>query len=163
VAKLVRNKSFFIQFKRNKNSIFEWLTFTGIVAQFGPEYAALGNYIHGRETIIHHSDRCIQYCCPDYSEFAVGKGMVLSTTDKYDPYENAVDERISGILKYEFGLIRTLPDLDTARKMVKESVATYNRKRRHRPLAMKTPDFANANQQHDYISYRTGVDGRVKC
>ena len=124
---------------------------------------ALRNCIHGRETIIHHSDRGIQYCCPDYSEFAVGKGMILSTTEKYDPYENAVAERINGILKYELGLIRILPDLDTARKMVKESIATYNSKRRYRSLAMKTPDFAHTNQQHDYISYRTGVDGRVKC
>lgn len=41
VAQLVRNKSFFIQFSRNKNSIFEWLTFTGIVAQFSAEYAVI--------------------------------------------------------------------------------------------------------------------------
>jgi putative transposase len=124
---------------------------------------ALGNCTHGREKIIHHSDRGIQYCCPDYSEFAVGKGMVLSTTEKYDPYENAVAERINGILKYEFGLVRTLPGLEAARKMVRESVGTYNSKRRHRSLGMQTPDFAHIHQLHDYVSYRRGVDGRVKC
>jgi transposase InsO family protein len=42
--------------------------------------------------------------CPDYSEFAQNKGFILSTTQQYDPYENAVAERINGILKYEFGL-----------------------------------------------------------
>jgi len=104
------------------------------------------------ETIIHHSERGIQYSFPDYSEFAVGKGVILSTTEKYYPYKNAVAELINSILKYEFGIIRTLPDLDTARKMVKESIATYNSKRRHRSSAMKMPDFAQINQQNDYIS-----------
>ena len=72
---------------------------------------AVNNCIYNRETIIHHSDRGIQYCCPDYSEFANQKGMMLSTTEKYDPYENAVAERINGILKYEFGLVKTIPAL----------------------------------------------------
>lgn len=62
------------------------------------------NSIHNHQNVIHHSDRGIQYCCPDFSEFAQNKGFVLSTTQQYDPYENAVAERINGILKYEFGL-----------------------------------------------------------
>jgi hypothetical protein len=53
-------------------------------------------------------------------------GMLLSTTQKYDPYENAVAERINGILKYEFGLIKTLPNLVTAQKMLREAVNIYN-------------------------------------
>lgn len=77
---------------------------------------AINNCIYNRETIIHHSDRGIQYCCPDYAEFATKRAMVLSTTEKYDPYENAVAERVNGILKYEFGLIRTIPNLETAKK-----------------------------------------------
>jgi len=124
---------------------------------------AVNNCIYNRETIIHHSDRGIQYCCPDYSEFATKKGMVLSTTEKYDPYENAVAERINGILKYEFGLIRTLPNLETAKKMISQSVEVYNNKRRHRSLKMNTPNFAHINQQHEYVSYKRGVDQRVKC
>jgi transposase InsO family protein len=56
------------------------------------------NCIHKHKNIIHHSDRGIQYCCPDYSEFAQNKGFILSTTQQYDPYEN-VAERINGILK----------------------------------------------------------------
>ncbi|MBN9314070.1 MAG: transposase family protein [Chryseobacterium sp.] len=47
------------------------------------------------------SDRGIQYCCPDYTEFTRKLGFKMSTTQKYDPYENAVAERIKGILKYE--------------------------------------------------------------
>ncbi len=124
---------------------------------------ALNQCIYNRPTIIHHSDRGIQYCCPDYSEFATGKGMVLSTTEKYDPYENAVAERINGILKYEFGMVKTIPNLETAKKMIKQSVEVYNNKRRHRSLRMQTPGFAHTNQQHTYVSYRRGSDQRVEC
>ncbi len=60
---------------------------------------AIKNRIYPHKNIIHHSDRGIQYCCPDYSEFAESNDMILSTTEKYDPYENAVAERINGILK----------------------------------------------------------------
>ena len=115
---------------------------------------AIKNCEHKHQSIIHHSDRGIQYCCPDYAEFAQGKGMILSTTEKYDPYENAVAERINGILKYEFGLIKTIPSLAIANKMLKESVDVYNNERRHCSLEMQTPDFAHTNQTHQYKSYR---------
>ena len=115
---------------------------------------AINNCEHHRETILHHSDRGIQYCCPDYSEFAEQKGMVLSTTEKYDPYENAVAERINGILKYEFGLIKTIPSLQLANKMLQESVEVYNNERRHCSLQMQTPNFAHTNQLHPYKSYK---------
>ena len=115
---------------------------------------ALKNCEHNHQTIIHHSDRGIQYCCPDYSDFATEKGMILSTTEKYDPYENAVAERINGILKYEFGLIKTIPSLDIANKMLKGSVDVYNNERRHCSLKMQTPNFAHTNQTHTYKSYK---------
>ncbi len=115
---------------------------------------ALKNRIYPHKNVIHHSDRGIQYCCPDYSEFAKSNNMILSTTEKYDPYENAVAERINGILKYEFGLIKTIPSLEIANKMVNQAVATYNNERRHRSLEMKTPGFAHVHQQHSYKSYR---------
>jgi transposase InsO family protein len=115
---------------------------------------AVKNCEHNHKNIIHHSDRGIQYCCPDYSEFATGKGMILSTTEKYDPYENAVAERINGILKYEFGLIKTIPSIEIANKMLKEAVEVYNNERRHCSLQMKTPNFAHTNQTHQYKSYK---------
>lgn len=115
---------------------------------------AVKNCEHNRQSIIHHSDRGIQYCCPDYSEFAESKGMILSTTEKYDPYENAVAERINGILKYEFGLIKTIPSLDIANKMLKEAVEIYNNERRHCSLEMMTPAFAHTHQKHIYKSYK---------
>jgi putative transposase len=123
---------------------------------------AVKNRIYPHKNVIHHSDRGIQYCCPDYSEFAESNNMILSTTEKYDPYENAVAERINGILKYEFGLIKTIPTLETANKMVKEAVAIYNNERRHRSLEMKTPGFAHVHQTHTYKSYRK-LERRQEC
>jgi len=115
---------------------------------------AIKNKEHNQEKTIHHSDRGIQYCFPEYTEFAINNGMLLSTTEKYDPYENAVAERINGILKYEFGLIRTIPTLEVAQKMLQESVEIYNNKRRHRSLQMQTPAFAHKHQEHQYKSYK---------
>jgi transposase InsO family protein len=124
---------------------------------------AIKNCIHKRETIIHHSDRGIQYCCDTYANFAKSQGFIMSTTEKYDPYENAVAERINGILKYEFGMNKNIPSIEIAKKMITQSVTIYNTKRRHYSLKMQTPNFAHTQQQHDYISYKTGSDKRIKC
>ena len=107
------------------------------------------------EYIIHHSDRGLQYCCPDYTDFARKLGYKMSTTQKYDPYENAVAERINGILKYEFGFINVLPDLKTAQKMIKVAVEIYNNERLHWSLNLKTPQQAhNEFNTQIYKSYR---------
>lgn len=114
------------------------------------------NMIHKHQSVIHHSDRGIQYCCPAYTEVAKGLGFVMSTTQKYDPYENAVAERINGILKYEFGLRKTLPDILMARKMVKQAVEIYNNKRLHWSLDFKTPQHVHLHyNQQKYKSYAT--------
>ena len=115
---------------------------------------AINNKQHGAAQTIHHSDRGIQYCFPEYTKFACDNGMILSTTEKYDPYENAVAERINETLKYEFGLIKTIPSLEIANKMLKQAVNIYNNQRRHRSLEMATPSFAHTNQTHSYKSYR---------
>jgi transposase InsO family protein len=115
---------------------------------------AVNNRIYKNKETIHHSDRGIQYCCPDFSEFAKSRQMILSTTQNSSPYENAVAERVNGILKQEFGLGKTIPNLKTAQKMVKQAVEIYNNQRRHYSLELKTPQFANLNQIHKYKSYK---------
>lgn len=115
---------------------------------------AVNNRIYSNQNTIHHSDRGIQYCCPDFSEFAKAKQMTLSTTQNSSPYENAVAERVNGILKQEFGLGKTIPNLKTAQKMVKQAIEIYNKQRRHYSLELKTPEFAHMNQIHKYKSYK---------
>jgi putative transposase len=100
---------------------------------------AYKNCIFNHKNIIHHSDRGIQYCCPDYSQYAENKGFILSTTQQYDPYENAIAERINGILKYEFGLRNTIKSVDIAQKMVAQAVELYNNLRMHWSLDFKKP------------------------
>lgn len=115
---------------------------------------ALKNCVHNTKNIIHHSDRGIQYCCTEYAKFATENNIRLSTTEKYDPYENAVAERINETLKYEFGLIKTIPTLEFANKMIHQAVAIYNNERRHRSIQMQTPSTAHTNQKHTYLSYK---------
>lgn len=93
----------------------------------------------GRGRLIHHSDRGIQYCSAYYQALHEQHGLTCSMTDGYDCYQNALAERINGILKTEFLLYRP-ESLDQARRMVNESVDIYNRERPHMALKYKTPD-----------------------
>ena len=61
------------------------------------------------------------------------------------------------------GDINDIPSLEIAIKMIRQAVDIYNSKRRHYSLQFKTPNFAHVNQQHDYVSYKRGIDQRVKC
>lgn len=90
--------------------------------------------------IIHHSDRGVQYCSSTYQKELKDNKMVCSMTDGYDCYQNALAERINGILKDEFLFIKcnTGYELDT---LIKESIEIYNDKRPHLSLSMKTPNF----------------------
>ena len=116
---------------------------------------AYKNCQHHLKDIIHHSDRGMQYCCPDYTEFAKEKGFVMSTTQQSDPYENAIAERINGILKYEFGLRKTIASIAIARAMIKEAVDIYNTDRLHWSLDLKTPQMVHsAYNQQKYKSYK---------
>ncbi|MGO1584623.1 MAG: IS3 family transposase, partial [Mesonia sp.] len=63
---------------------------------------ALKSRSYQNESLIHHSDRGLQYCSNDYQALLSKNGIETSMTEKYDPYENAVAERINGILKQEF-------------------------------------------------------------
>lgn len=116
---------------------------------------AYKNCIFGNKSMIHHSDRGIQYCCPDYSKFAENKGFILSTTQQYDPYENAIAERINGILKYEFGLKETIKSVELAKKMVAEAVELYNNQRMHWSLDLKKP-------QEDHLQYNKQINKSSK-
>ncbi|MBS1211148.1 MAG: family transposase [Proteobacteria bacterium] len=92
-----------------------------------------------RQALIHHSDRGIQYCSDAYQQLHRRHGITCSMTDGYDCYQNALAERVNGILKNEF-LLHRPADIEQARRMVSESVKIYNQQRPHLSLKMKTPD-----------------------
>ena len=89
-----------------------------------------------RQPLIHHSDRGIQYCSTYYQDIHRRHGLRCSMTDGYDCYQNALAERINGILKGEF-LLHRPADLKQAAKMVEQSVNIYNCERPH--AASKRP------------------------
>lgn len=94
----------------------------------------------GQGPLIHHSDRGIQYCSAYYQAIHQAHGITCSMTDGYDCYQNALAERINGILKTEFLLYRP-HTLQQARQMVRQSIAIYNSQERpHLALQYKTPD-----------------------
>jgi len=92
------------------------------------------------EGLIHHSDRGIQYCCHDYVQLLKDNHVLISMTEENHCYENAIAERVNGILKDEFLLDQTLPSLKVAKELVRDSVRTYNFKRRHMSINYKTPN-----------------------
>ena len=115
---------------------------------------AIKNRKYPHEKLIHHSDRGIQYCNPGYTDFAESNGLSLSMTEQYDPYENALAERVNRTLKYEFGLKQTLKNTQLAEKMTKRAVRVYNNLRPHLSLNMLCPKDVHINQQINYKSYR---------
>lgn len=92
-----------------------------------------------RQPLVHHSDRGVQYCSRHYQQLHEKHGLRCSMTDGYDCYQNALAERVNGILKTEFLLHRPKDSADAV-QMVRESVAIYNRERPHLALQYKTPD-----------------------
>ena len=93
----------------------------------------------GGGELIHHSDRGVQYCSGLYQSLHERHGVRCSMTDGYDCYQNALAERVNGILKGEL-LLQSPQDLAQAREMVREAVDIYNLERPHHALAYRTPD-----------------------
>ena len=114
---------------------------------------AIKNLKFNHKSIIHHSDRGIQYCCPEFTEFANKNNFILSTTQQYDPYENAVAERINGILKYEFGLKKTIKNVKIAQQIMKQATQIYNEQRLHWSLGLETPEYIH--KKYNSIKYKS--------
>jgi transposase InsO family protein len=90
--------------------------------------------------LVHHSDRGIQYCCDTYTELLQEHGMRISMTEENHCYENALAERVNGILKDEYSLDATFADYGQAQRACKEATGLYNTRRPHWSLGFKTPE-----------------------
>jgi putative transposase len=89
--------------------------------------------------LIHHSDRGIQYCCDDYVQILQSHGISISMTQSGSPYDNAIAERINGILKQEFGLDKTFKSYTEAVELVAKAIYSYNHIRPHFSCDLRTP------------------------
>lgn len=106
---------------------------------------------------IHHSDRGCQYCSFDYVEALKSNNIAISMTQSGDPLENAIAERVNGILKNEL-LDEGFVDFGSARKAIDTAISVYNNIRLHSSVDMLTPQQAHSMngelKRHWKIYYR---------
>lgn len=92
--------------------------------------------------LIHHSDRGAQYCCDDYIKLLEKNSIKISMTENGDPLENAIAERVNGILKQEL-LEEVFPCFEAAQKEVAIAISTYNHLRPHGSIDNMKPAYAH--------------------
>jgi len=92
--------------------------------------------LHG---LVHHSDRGCQYCCQEYVKRLQNAGILISMTDNGDPYENAVAERVNGILKTEWLYHMQLSSPEQAREAIDRIIHLYNTVRPHQSVGNLPP------------------------
>jgi putative transposase len=98
------------------------------------------------DKLIHHSDRGVQYCCGDYVAVLEKEGIAISMTEKGDPYENAIAERVNGILKMELLLDGTFNTFQDSKQAVDWAVEKYNQIRPHSSCDYLTPELAHERE-----------------
>ena len=109
--------------------------------------------------LIHHSDRGVQYCCNAYTDELKKYGIKISMTEDYKPTDNAIAERVNGILKteviYREHRFKTYQD---ALERISGFVAFYNDTRPHSSIGMKTPSEAHQEQGPQRIMWKTAKE-----
>ena len=95
--------------------------------------------------LIHHSDRGIQYCSNQYVNELKKRNIKISMTEENHCYENAIAERVNGILKDEFYLDQTFNNEKHIKQAAKNAIKIYNNKRLHLSLGFKTPNMVFKN------------------
>ena len=103
---------------------------------------ALNNRVYN-EHIIHHSDRGSQYCSHQYVHLLLDNKIAISMTENGDPYENALAERMNGILKTEFNLFNSQLGFEQTSNLITKSIRAYNHLRPHASCDYMTPEQAH--------------------
>jgi putative transposase len=91
------------------------------------------------QKLIHHSDRGLQFCSPGYTNILELNKVAISMTEENHVYENAIAERVNGILKTEFMLGEKLQSFQHAFNLTKQAIEIYNEQRLHTNLNYQTP------------------------
>jgi putative transposase len=95
--------------------------------------------------LIHHSDRGIQYCSFEYVNLLRNNNIKISMTESGDPLENALAERINGIIKNEYLNHYRIEGIAQAEDLIRDIVNRYNQLRPHQSINMITPNIAHQN------------------
>jgi transposase InsO family protein len=99
------------------------------------------------EGLIHHSDQGIQYCSSQYINLLKKQGIQISMSDKGEPLQNPIAERVNGIIKYEYLFFKNLDNRVTSMQSLHEAVYAYNTIRPHLSCNMLTPEKAHQLNQ----------------
>lgn len=94
--------------------------------------------------LIHHSDRGFQYCSTQYVKLLEQNGIEISMAEAGNCYENAIAERVNGILKDEYGLDQTFADKREALQATRQAIYSYNNERPHWSLELEIPAKVHA-------------------
>jgi len=113
---------------------------------------AINDRLYPHTALIHHSDRGIQYCCDAYVELLQESNIQISMTQSGCPYDNAIAERVNGILKSEFGLDTTFPSYSAAIDPVCKAIATYNNQRPHFSCNLNTPEAVHRRESENTLN-----------
>ena len=107
--------------------------------------------------LIHHSDRGIQYCSGKYVKLLQDNDVKVSMTESGDPLENALAERVNGIIKEEYLNFYETVSLEEAKKQLVNTIILYNNDRPHMSISNKTPNQVhqvnNINHQRLWKNY----------
>lgn len=98
------------------------------------------------ERLIHHSDRGVQYCCWDYVQILQKSFISISMTQSGSPYDNALAERVNGILKTDFFPQKMYTHHNEAKSAIDKIIAIYNCVRPHTSIDYLTPEIAHEKQ-----------------
>lgn len=112
------------------------------------------------DALIHHSDRGLQYCCADYILLLEDNAITISMTEKGNPYENAIAERVNGILKNEFALDQEFDNIEKAKSVVENAITIYNQQRIHLSCNRLTPE--QAHQQNGPLKRKWGKEKKTE-
>lgn len=108
---------------------------------------AFGNRQYPKNKLIHHSDQGVQYCSHTYINVLKTHGIAISMASKGSPHENALAERVNGILKQEYGLNKVVDNEKKANQLVDLAVASYNQRRPHHSLQGQTPEQIHSSDK----------------
>ena len=109
--------------------------------------------------LIHHSDRGIQYCCDLYVDELQKHGIQISMTEDYKPTDNALAERVNGIIKGEsiYRQDRRFKTYEEALKQIERFILFYNTKRPHYSIGLQTPDDAHEQTGEQKKMWKTKI------
>ncbi len=107
---------------------------------------ALDNKVY-KQPMIHHSDRGSQYCSHHYVEILLKNKIAISMTENGDPYENAIAERVNGIIKTEFNLHTSGLGFEKTYEHITKSINSYNNIRPHASCDYLTPQQAHLERK----------------